>query len=124
MRIHPKTPRAFAVSPAPLKRSTAYTPRSAAWTLYNPKPLADILGLSEPDVDAALEQTGFNKAVRIREEVIRWKERLRAEERELQMQIEALTIERRKLSARHNVVREQLANVRNLLRIPREKGED
>lgn len=113
--------RNLAVVPKPLPRRTAQSPRSASWTLYDPAPLAERLGLSVDVVDRALEETGFNKAVRIREEVIRWKESLRREERDLLAALRDLNTKRRTAHERLDVVREQLISVRNLLRIPREK---
>lgn len=113
----------LAVFPKPLPRSTAYSPRSASWTLYDPRKLAEKLGLPVETIDAALEETGFNKAVRIREEVIRWKENLRSEERALLASVQLLEGERRRMKSRLSAVQEQLASVRNLLRIPRENPE-
>lgn len=110
----------LAVFPHPLPRKTAYSPRSAAWTLYDPAELAAKLGLPVEQVDRALEQTGFNKAVRIREELIRWKENLRSEERSLLASLDTLRGEQRRIKARLAPVQEQLASVRNLLRLPRE----
>lgn len=115
MNIH-----AFAVQPTPLKRKAAATPKSASWTLYDPQALALDLDLSVDVVDAALERNGFNKAVRIREEVIRWKERLRHEERSLQAELRLVLQRKRELSGRLKELGEQLESVRNVLRIPRE----
>lgn len=114
--------RAFAVVPHPLPRETAISPRSADWTLYRAADLAALLGLPVSQVEHALERTGFSKAVRIREEIIRWKERLRKEERDLAMRQDTLDTQRRQVSGRLKVVREQLENTRNLLRLPREDG--
>lgn len=113
---------AFAVVPHPVPRKAAATPESAAWTLYDPRELAQVLGLPVDQVDRALERTGFNKAVRIREEVIRWKERLRHEERDLRERLGALDGERDVIRQRLREVGEQLENTRNILRIPREKA--
>lgn len=113
--------KAFAVQPGtPSPRRTAYGPRSAGWTLYRIADLADKLGVDMVTLDTALEQTGFNKAVRIREETIRWKERLRKEERALMDEQEQHRAALKATGHRLGTVREQLANVRNLLRIPRE----
>lgn len=114
-------PAAFAVAPIPMPRKMQGGPLSADWTLYDPKRLAERLGLPVATVDVALEQTGFNKAVRIREEVIRWKERLRHEEAELQARLEAVDAERLAIRQRLSAVHEQLANTRNILRIQRQK---
>jgi hypothetical protein len=114
---------AFAVAAKPLPRRTQGGPLSAAWTLYDPRELAAKLGLPVETVDLALEQTGFNKAVRIREEVIRWKERLRHEERSLRERLEVLDEDRFRIKTRLSVVNEQLANTRNCLRISRQKPE-
>lgn len=115
--------KAFAVSEKPVARSTAYTPKSAGWTLYRLADVADKLGVDVTAADEALEVTGFNKAVRIREELIRWKERLRAEERGLAAEKDVLRKEHARVCGRLSLVREQLENVRNVLRLPREKAE-
>lgn len=115
--------RNLAVVSTPLPRRAAQSPRSAAWTLYDPAPLAQRLGLPVEVVDLALEETGFNKAVRMREEVIRWKENLRREERGLLAELTDVNKRRHAIGLRLSAVREQLASVRNLLRIPREKPE-
>ena len=113
--------KAFAVEPGtPSPRKTAYTPKSAGWTLYRLGDLAEKLNVDVVSADVALEATGFNKAVRIREELIRWKERLRKEEAELDAERERLRKEHNAISSRLALVREQLANVRNILRLPRE----
>jgi hypothetical protein len=113
--------RAFAVVPKPLPRKAQGGPLSADWTLYDPARLAEKLGLSVAQVDAALEQTGFNKAVRIREEVIRWKERLRHEEAGLRDRLEIIDAERTEIKGRLSIVCEHLENTRNCLRISRQK---
>jgi hypothetical protein len=116
-----KIQKAFAVAPGtPRPRRTAYGPKSAGWTLYRIADLADKLGVDVVSADVALETTGFNKAVRIREELIRWKERLRAEERDIADERDRLLTEAKKLGLRLSVVREELGNVRNILRLPRE----
>ena len=107
----------------PLPRSNAYTPRSAGWTLYRPEDLAEKLGVGVSAADVALEETGFNKAVRIREELIKWKERLRMEERTLAEGQATLRAQLREIDGRLSICRTQLANVRNILRLPREKGQ-
>lgn len=112
--------RAFAVVAQPMKRKTATSPRSASWTLYDPRVLAAKLGVDLLLVEAALEETGYAKAVHIREELIRWKERLRAEERDLQKEIKELERVRAEKRNRLGRAQEQLANIRNLLRLPRE----
>ena len=116
-----KIEKAFAVAPGtPAPRRTAYSPKSAGWTLYRLADLADKLGTDVTATDEALETTGFNKAVRIREELIRWKERLRKEEQNLAAERDRLRKEHAQVSIRLSTVREQLANVRNVLRLPRE----
>jgi len=52
-------------------RKNAYSPRSAGWTLYRPQDVAEKLGRPLEEVDRVLEETGFNKAVRIRELLIK-----------------------------------------------------
>lgn len=113
--------KAYAVAPGrPKPRSTAYSAKSAGWTLYRADELAQRLGVSEQNADRALEETGFNKAVRIREELIHWKERLRKEEKALADERERCLKDAKKLAERLSTVREQLENVRNVLRLPRE----
>lgn len=112
--------KAFAVSSEAISRSNAYGPRSAGWTLYDPRVLADRLGLPVAVIDRALEETGYHKAVRIREELIRWKERLRAENADITAEFKVLAERKRALQQRNKEVQEQLRNVRNLLRISRE----
>ena len=103
-----------------VSRKNAASPRSAGWTLYNPKKLAETLELPLEKIEQALEENGYSKAVRILEELIKWKERLRLEERDLTLEIQELHQKLAKLKARENTIREMLVNVRNILRIPRE----
>lgn len=112
--------RAFAVSPTPLPRDAAYSPNSSQWTLYDPKALAEKLGMPVDVVDRALIETGFNKAIRQREELIRWKARLRKEEVALQGELMEINQRKRMIGQRLTAIREQLINVRNILRLPRE----
>jgi hypothetical protein len=114
------TKKAYAVSEKKLNRSAAYSPMSAGWTLYNPEKLAKHLDIDTDIVHDALEKTGFNKAVRIREELIRYKERLRKEQKALTNKRQVLMQEKAKVDQREREVREALENVRNILRIPRE----
>ncbi len=104
-------------------RSGAYSPRSANWTLYKPEKLAEKLGLPVDVVDTALKETGFNKAVRIREELIHWKTRLLDEQKQLSKERQELQAKLKAVSTREKEVSEMLVNIRNILRIPREKGE-
>lgn len=112
--------KAYAVSKKKLNRSAAYSPLSAGWTLYDPGKLAEHLGIDIDVVHVALEKTGFNKAVRIREEVIRYKERLRKEQADLSNRRGVLLQEKAKVDQREREVREALENIRNILRMPRE----
>lgn len=112
--------KAFAVVPRKIKRATSYSPLSSSWTLYRPQDVAQKLGVPDDRAHKALEETGFNKAVRIREELIRWKERLRKEQNEVNMRREELRHELQKLNQRDAEIKDVLANVRNILRIPRE----
>lgn len=122
-------PRAFAVSEIPLKRAEASQgPLSSQWTLYDSSILLEKLsGILPPgcsplqeDLDRILEETGFNKAVRIRMEVLAWKERLRIEKQNLHaVRLEYLKVLKR-INTRLHVVEEQLQNTRNILRIQRE----
>lgn len=112
--------KAYAVCPKPFGRKTTDSPLSAGWALYDPKPLAEMLDRHPVIVDNLLERTGFNKAVRIREEVIKWKTRLIHENRQLEHILNGLNSERRTTNNRLKAVKEQLEGVRNILRIPRE----
>lgn len=105
----------------PRPRRDAYSPNSAGWTLYKPEKLAEKLNLPTETVDKALEETGFNKAVRIRELVIKWKTRLLSEQKELHKKREELQKEIKQVALREKEVNEMLVNIRNILRIPREK---
>ena len=106
-----------------IPRRNAYSPRSAGWTLYKPDKLADRLGLSVDDVDKALEETGFNKAVRVRESLIKWKTGLLDEQKEIHKQRQALQKQIRIVAQREKEISEMLIQIRNILRLPREAGE-
>ena len=105
----------------PTPRSNAYSPRSANWTLYKPEVLAEKLDRHLDVVDEALEETGFYKAVRIRESIIKWKTDLIQEQRDLYFEREKLQGELCKIKQREKEVTEMLVRIRNILRIPREK---
>ena len=102
-------------------RKDAYTPQSCHWTLYNPEDVANRLNKSIDEVDNVLEQTGFNKAVRIREEIIRWKTKLIEEQKQLAKGELALRKQIQANKSRQYQVEEMLINIRNILRMPREK---
>jgi len=104
----------------PRPRSDAYSPRSANGTLYKPEKLAEKLKIPKATLMPALEETGFSKAVRIREELIRWKTRLLDEQKSLHHEIEGLEKRLKQLKQRKAVVQETLIEIRNILRIPRE----
>ena len=70
-----------------------------------------------------LEETGFNKAVRMREELIRWKTRLIDAARENQGAQNKHRAQLRDLKTADKAIQAQLAGVRNILRIPREAKE-
>jgi len=101
-------------------RSDAATPLSAHWRLYRPQDLASELGVDGSAAVQALEKTGFSKAVRIREELIRWKTRLLVEQRQVTREIQELDHKRFHLSARGHEIANTLAGIRDVLRIPRE----
>jgi len=103
------------------KRKESYSPRSASWSLYRPEDLAEKINQSVDLVDKALEETGFNKAVRIREELIRWKTRLIDECKDLTKQINDLTKELKWLKIEMKYKNIMLENIRDILRISREK---
>ena len=105
----------------PRPRKDAYSPLSANWTLYKPEKLAEKLNLPVEIVDRSLEETGFNKAVRIREEIIRWKTRLLQEQKELHKQEQEILKQLKKVRLRKREVNEMLTNIRNILRMPREE---
>ena len=109
------------IPPERVKRSNAYSPKSANWTLYKPEVLADKLKMPVDVIDTALEETGFHKAVRIRELIIKWKTDLIQEQRNLHFEREKLQGELCKVKQREKEVTEMLVRIRNILRIPREK---
>jgi len=102
-------------------RKEAYSPESSSWTLYRPEDLAEELGVDIGEADSALERTGFNKAVRIREHLIKWKTRLLREAKEITRTKRILREEVKKVNARERQVAEMLVGIRNILRISREK---
>jgi len=102
-------------------RKDAASPLSANWTLYKPEVLAEKLGLPLEVVDKALEETGFYKAVRIREEVIRLKTRLLKEQKELTKRERELAEELKRVRRELYYLQRELIHLRNILRLPREK---
>lgn len=122
-------PKAYAVREVPLRRFEACKgPLSPTWTLYDSSELLKDLQaytqgpftLDQKTLDDLLERNGFNKAVRVRMEVLAWKERLRIEEQNLKKVEAELRENLRKLQLRIAAVQEQLISCRNILRIPRE----
>jgi len=103
--------------------SEAASPLSANWTLYKPEVLAEKLGLPLEVVDKALEETGFYKAVRIREEVIRLKTNLLKEQKELTKREQELAKELKQVRRELYYLQRELTHLRNILRLPREKRE-
>lgn len=106
---------------SPRGRGEAVSPLSQNWTLYKPEKLAEKLNLSVKIVDKALEETGFNKAVRIREQLIKWKCGLLKEQRDLRKGESKLLklLAAMRLTKHQNEL--QLMNIRSILRISREK---
>jgi hypothetical protein len=121
--MHGTIQKSFAVASDALPRRTAYSSLSAGWTLYDPAALALHLGISVDAANEALTVCGFNKATRVREELIKWKERLRHEETALAKEAQRLRAQLRSIADRKSRVDEQLQNIRNILRLPREPGE-
>ena len=109
-------------------RRDATSPRSVNWTLYRPEDVARAWNrgaggssMSVKEIHKILEETGFVKAVKIRENLIREKTRLIAERREVERR--RVSLERRlKVTRRvsHELER-RLVMIRNILRIPREQ---
>jgi hypothetical protein len=126
-------------------RRDAYSPTSAAWTLYNPRKFYEALlrlfrdhvghlprevgvdvvnfileHVNEDAVRRLLEENGFSKAVRIREELIREKTRLLAERKAVEKR--RIRLERRLRATRRTSadLGRRLVLIRNVLRIPRE----
>lgn len=118
--MHGTIEKSFAVEPKALPRRTAYSSLSGGWTLYDASVLAEHLGITQEAANEALTVCGFKKAVQIREELIKWKERLRHEETALAKEAQRLRGELRAVADRKSRVDEQLSNIRNLLRLPRE----
>jgi hypothetical protein len=102
-------------------RRNAYSPNSVNWTLYNPEDVADELELPVHKVDIALEKTGFNKAVRIRESLIKRKTNLLIEQKELHKLEQRTRGELKKIQYKQYIIANTLVEIRNILRIPREK---
>lgn len=121
-----KIPEAFAVKPIPVKRFEASKgPLSPSWTLYDSSKLLEDLNnqgynIDQNTLDNLLEQNGFNKAVRIREEVLKYKERLRIEFFNLEKLKIEYTKNINKIKNKQERVQEQLENCRNILRLQRE----
>lgn len=116
----PRLSFAVQLDPVPRKRQNMGNPLSPQWTLYNPEALAAKLGLPVDTVNEALRETGFAKAVSVRMEVLRWKERLRHEDQELHREYDRLMEEVKRVKARMSRVKEMLTNCRNILRLPRD----
>jgi hypothetical protein len=104
-------------------RRDSYSPTSANWTLYDPQELADNLGLEVDIVDRALEKTGFNKAVRIREDLIKRKTALLKEQKELFKLEQKARNKLKQIEYKQYIVANTLVEIRNILRIPREKDD-
>lgn len=118
--------KSYAVSqnPLPRREATSNHPLSSGWTLYNPQDLADKLNLPLGKVEKALEETGFIKAVRIREELIKWKTRLLEEQKNIANERKELQEKLKKINQRESVIKDDLVNIRNILRIPRSQGQE
>lgn len=117
---------AFAVSRGAVARSTAVDPLSSDWSLYDPRRLAKLLFGDASDnhvgaVAAALEKCGFNKAVRVREEVIRYKVRLMGEGRDLDRAIAQVSGVLKKLKAARAANAVEMQAARNILRLPQKE---
>lgn len=102
-------------------RKYAMSPGSEHWTLYRPADLSRELGCDIGAVEIALERTGFKKAVRIREELIRLKSRLKNARRAAFEAAEA----HRSLAKKEHVkmvnLDHQLEDIRDVLRLPRKE---
>lgn len=117
---NPTIPQSYAVSEIPLSKRAATSPLSQDWKLYDPKILADELGLPVEQVNAALTKTGYNKAIRQKEELIRWKCRLVNEYKDVSREIRDVYRHLKNLKDRRRNIEDTMENTRNLLRIPRE----
>lgn len=116
------------------KEQSKNNPLSPHWTLYRPREVTEKLlrylnvRLSNYDpydiVHRALIETGFNKAVRVRKGLTQWKARILKEQKELTHEIQTLDQQRVEKVRRFNALTEQLDEIRNILRIPREPNED
>lgn len=111
-------------------RSDATSPRSANWTLYRPGKVADMINghawdrdilLSVEETHRILEETGFVKAVKIREELIREKVRLIAERKRVERR--RIRLEKRiRVTRRYSTeLDRRLIMIRDILRVPREQ---
>lgn len=111
-------------------RRDATSPRSVYWTLYRPEKVREMINgkawdrdvlISLEETHRILEITGFVKAVRIRENLIREKTRLLAERHRVEKR--RVSLERRLKATKrvsHELAR-RLVMIRNILRIPREQ---
>lgn len=119
-------PKAFAVKEIPIKRFEATQgPLSSGWTLYDSSKLYEKLSahcgfFNQKELDKALEETGFNKAVRVRMEVLAWKERCRIEAQNLNKLLTEYRKQVKKIEERLEVLNDTLQQTRNILRIQRE----
>lgn len=111
--------RSFAVNPTRSK-AKAVSPLSVDWTLYDPKTLANKLGLPVEKVEKALEETGFNKSTRQRMELIRYKIRVQHEITELNKYLHRIHAEKRAVRKRMAFLQETCVNLHNILKMPRE----
>ena len=103
---------------------------SAGWTLYKPQKLFDLLVYDSritafdfdiKELDEMLEQTGFNKAVRIREKMIRRKCQLLQEQKEIEALIRKTEKNLKDMKRNRHFIQSMLLEIRNILRISREK---
>jgi hypothetical protein len=104
--------------------------RSSSWTLYNPEKLTIELNevyennVDVHTVDQLLLENGFNKAMRIRESVIRSKCELITEVADLDIEIRSLENKLRSLRRERGTKHRMLVMLRNILRISRhDKGD-
>ena len=108
-------------------RKDAVSPLSVHWTLYKPEKVQEKLNNRSSsgdipfwEINKILEETGFNKAVRIREALIKEKTCLIQIEKGYRQSIQSYYKKIKALKQDHKIVREKLELVRNILRIPRE----
>ena len=110
----------YAFAKKPVNRRIAYSTGKAHHRLYRVEDVAEKLGKPVDEVTKALDDTGFLKLLRIRQELLNLKEDLRTKaipELEAMKPESPFEIFRHKLELR--AAYWMIENIRNILRVPR-----